>query len=1393
MSSTPDGNGAARPAPDAGDGFMVVALGASAGGIRAFREFFEHVPEGSGMAYVVILHLSPEHESRLAEVLQTSTQMPVTQVTESVKLAPDHVYVIPPNKSLSVVDGSLVLSEMTRVEERRAPVDIFFRTLAETHGARAASVVLSGTGADGSMGLKCVKERGGVAIVQEPEEAEYPDMPRSSIATGLVDMVLPVAEMPERLVYYRDKLRDILAAGPDAVAAPPDEPAGKDEQAAEEGALAVIITQLRLRTGHDFTSYKRPTVRRRIERRVTVTQAADVVEYATYIREHPEETRALLKDLLISVTNFFRDRSAFESLERNVIPRLFENKGAGGFVRVWVAGCATGEEAYSVAMLLMEHAETLATPPSIQVFASDIDEDAIRAARAGLYTVNDAADLSPERLRRFFTKVRDGYAVRRELRELVLFAQHNLLKDPPFSHMDLVTCRNLLIYLNRAGQQKAMNIFHFALNPGGHLFLGASESAADYPNIFAAADKEANAFQARAAGPRVPPPMLSPATLHPAAAFARPAPAEFRLELGMRERLSYIELHRRLLEVYAPPSVLVNADYEIVHLSDSAGRYLALPGGEPTHNLLAVASPELRLELRSALFHAAQHRANVEVPPLVVGVGDRTESVKIHVRPVTASDDTARGFFLVIFERLAEATPAPADATVISAPDTPARRLEEELTHVKADLRSTVEQYEVQHEELRASNEELQAMNEELRSTAEELETSKEELQSLNEELSTVNQEYKSKIEEQRETNSDLQNLIDSTEIATVFLDRSLRIRLFTPRARDIFNIIPADVGRPLSDIAGQFADGELTDVVAHVLDSLVTHEQEVATRDGRWRLMRVSPYRSAEDRIIGVVISFIDISELKRYEEALHKTESEFRAIFELAVVGIAQADLESGRFLNANDRLSGLLGYQPKGLLGRTLGELTHPDDRASGVALFDSLLGGDLPEYATEMRLVRRDGAPVWALITGSLIRDRRGRPTHAILIVQDIDDRRRAERALRRSEGHMRALVDSVEDFAILSMDAGGHVEAWNYGAERIFGFTADEIVGRHSSILFTPEDRARGVPEEELRRAREHGRAADERWHVRNDGSRFYASGVLSQLDGSPDSGFVKVARDLTERERADQELRRAHDEMEQRVGARTDALQQTVETMLREVKERRAAEEHARNLVGQLVTAQEDERRRISRDLHDQLGQQLTALRLKLAALRESCGQDGQSRERVEEVQALAESIDSEVDFLAWELRPTALDDLGLTAALTNFVGEWSSHYHVPAEAHVSGFGSGALRLSPEVETCLYRITQEALNNVFKHAQAARVSVVLERRGGDAVLVIEDDGVGFDPAEAAVGVGGRGLGLVGMRERAALLGGSVEFESRPGKGTTVFARVPFGGAAPGDGGGYGRG
>ena len=1249
MSDTPDrkegGGLPIRPAGSVRDGFMVVGLGASAGGIRAFREFFKNVPERSGMAYVVILHLSPDHDSKLAEVLQQSTSMPVSQVKESVAIRPDHVYVIPPNKSLSMHDGSLILSDVTSVEERRAPVDIFFRTLADSHGVRAACVVLSGTGANGSMGLKRVKEYGGVTVVQDPYEAEYTDMPRNSIATGLVDYVLPVAEMPARLIKYRDTLSLI-----ETVEEQPE--AGNLR---EEKVLAAILTQLRLRTGQDFTNYKSPTVRRRIDRRISVTQVGDVTAYAQFLRERPEEARALLKDMLISVTNFFRDRAAFYALEKEVIPKLFENKGSSGAIRVWVAGCATGEEAYSVAMLLAEYAGTLVSPPSIQVFASDIDEEAIQVARAGFYTLNDAADVSPERLRRFFTKTHDGYSVRRELRELILFAQHNLLKDPPFSRIDLVTCRNLLIYLNRTGQEKAVNIFRFALNSGGYLFLGGSESVGEYSDLFVPADKESHIYQARPALARLAPSMLKFIQSRSTESGAATLPSEMRQDARVQERLAYLDLHQRLLELYAPPSLLVNAENEIVHLSETAGRYILLPGGAPTNNLFAVVRPELRMELRSALIQAARLGTNVVVPPVPVHLGDQIEAIRLVIRPVTAASDTARGFFLVLFEPAASGSAAESATEVISSVEPATHQLEEELMHAKSQLRSTIEQYEVQHEELRASNEELQAINEEMRSTAEELETSREELQSLNEELTTVNQELKIKIEELGQTNNDLHNLIGATNFATVFLDRELKVKLFTPHARQVFNLIPSDLGRPLSDITSHIDVGALTPDIRKVLEELHTVEREVMTRDGRWHLMRISPYRTAEDRILGVVVTFIDITE--------------------------------------------------------------------------------------------------------------------------------RKRADEVLRAADERMQRLINSVDDYAIFSMDAGGRIDSWNSGAERTFGFSEDEIIGVYGAVIFTPEDRAQGVPEEEMRTARETGRAADERWHIRKDGSRFYASGVLTTLGDAPDSGFVKVARDLTALKHADEELHRAYDQMELRVSERTDELRLSVESMLSEVKVRRVAEEHARKLVGQLVTAQEDERRRISRDLHDQLGQQLTAIRLRLVSVKERCGSNEELCAEVEELQKMVGRLDGEVDFLAWELRPAALDDFGLRTALTNFVEGWSKHYHIPTEFHAGGIGLG--RISPEAETCLYRIAQEALNNISKHAMASHVSVILERNDGDAVLVIEDDGVGFDLTESTGWEGDRGLGLVGMRERAALLGGSVEFETAPGKGTTVFARVP---AVKGDGG-----
>src|SRR2546425_2651651 len=471
--------------------FLVVGLGASAGGIHALKEFFTRVSSDSGMAYVVILHMSPEHESKLAQILQVTSPIPVTQVNKRVNIEPNHVYVIPPNQTLAMRDGYLALSAMSGIESRRSPVDLFFRTLAETNEARAVSVILSGTGADGSMGVKRIKEYGGVAIAQDPEEAEYKDMPSNAIATGLVDYVLPVAEMPAKIVSYEEHF---------GIGQIPAEP--HDRRPSDEEALNNIFAQLKVGTGHDFSNYKRTTILRRIGRRMAIREISDLPTYAGFLGDHPEEARLLLKDLLISVTNYFRDTESMAVIEKIMLPKIFEGKGSGDQVRIWVAGCATGEEAYSIAMLLDEFAAELMNAPSLQVLATDIDEDAIVIARDGYYTEAEVADVSHERLRRFFNKEGQGFRVRRELREKILFAAHNLIKDPPFSHLDLITCRNLLIYLNRTAQTKLLEVLHFALNPGGYLFLGSSESVDGTADLFATGDKDHRIYQSRPVPPR---------------------------------------------------------------------------------------------------------------------------------------------------------------------------------------------------------------------------------------------------------------------------------------------------------------------------------------------------------------------------------------------------------------------------------------------------------------------------------------------------------------------------------------------------------------------------------------------------------------------------------------------------------------------------------------------------------------------------------------------------------------------------------------------------------------------------------------------------------------------------------------------------------------------------
>jgi two-component system CheB/CheR fusion protein len=904
----------------------IVGLGGSAGSIQALQAFFEQTPTNSGAVFVVILHLSPDHASTLAELLQRSTRMPVVQVNSRTKVEANSVYVIPPAKQLAMADGHLTLSDLDRPQGKRVAIDLFFRTLADTHGRNATAIILSGGDSDGTIGIKRIKERGGLTIAQDPAEAQHDSMPRAAIATGMVDWVLPIQEMPGRwLAYLRNADRLKLPSDHDPKVrsdlAPLD--------ANTENALREVLVFLRTRTGRDFSYYKRATILRRIARRMQVNDVLDIGAYLVFLRTHPGEAVSLLQDLLISVTNFFRDRSAFYSLEE-MIPKVFEGKNSSeDQIRVWTTACATGEEAYSIAMLLSEHASGLDSPPKIQVFATDIDQDAIDSARDGFYPETIAADVSEDRLRRFFTKEHGGYRVKRFLRELVLFALHDVLRDSPFSRLDLISSRNLMIYLNREAQARAFEIFHFALRPDGLLFLGSSESIEEGRSLFASKDKKQRIYIRRAINRTG---LAAPAgafTLARTFALRRPGDVPFAANTNHApkkdddfsprtipsngERISWGELHLKLIDRIAPPSLLIDGDYNIIHLSESAGRFLQFTGGEPSMNLLRVVNPSLRLDLRAALFRASQSGAPAEISDILFEVDGVLNKTDIAVTPAR---DLAPDLLLVTFKKKEELPKN--QVTSPAEPQGATRLLEQELEHVKDLLRDTIEQHEGGTEELKASNEELQAVNEELRSATEELETSREELQSINEELTTVNQELKSKVDETARTNSDLQNLMAATSIATIFLDRDLCIKRYTPPSVALFNLILTDVGRPLSDLTPRLDYPTITEDAQSVLDNLTVLEREKRSYDDRWYLIRLLPYRTSEDQIAGIVLTFVDITQRRKSEEDLRSSEERYRTLFNsideafsvLDIIFDEQNKAVDYRFLEVNPAFAKLTG---------------------------------------------------------------------------------------------------------------------------------------------------------------------------------------------------------------------------------------------------------------------------------------------------------------------------------------------------------------------------------------------------------------------------------------------------------------------------------------------------
>jgi two-component system CheB/CheR fusion protein len=840
-------------------GFPIVGIGASAGGLEAFEQFFTNMPYDSGMAFVLVQHLDPTHKSILADLIRRYTEMKVSEVEDGMKVEPNCVYIIPPNRDMAIMHEVLQLIEPVEPRNLRMSVDFFFRSLAQDQSDRAIGIILSGTGTGGTLGLQEIKGEGGMMMVQDPESAGYDGMPRSAIATGLADYILPPDQMPKQLMAYVEHAFNEVIEGKVA-------PAPK-----KADWLQKVFVLLRDQTGHDFSYYKYNTIMRRIERRMSVNQIARMPDYVRYLQETPLEVETLFKELLIGVTSFFRDPEAFDVLKEKVLPSLFESRRADQPVRVWVPGCSTGEEAYSIAMLVREHMDELGQAFEVQIFATDIDSDAIEAARVGAYPDSIAADVTPGRLRDFFIREDSIYQIRKTIRDMLVFALQNVTKDPPFSKIDLISCRNLLIYMGEELQRKIFPLFYYSLKQDGYLFLGKSETIGNFTDLFAAIDRKWKLFQRKGDRPSR------------WAVIDFPAPALALGDMGLRtdkdakrgRKTSFRELvERSLLDNYSPACVVINEKFEVLYVHGRTGKYLEPAPGEATLNILGMARAGLKLELTTAVRRAMTRKEEVHRDGVQVKTDGDAHVIDLTVKPI-GEPSAQEGLMMIVFEDVAPQKPVELVDTTSELPEGSNQHiveLEHELRSTREYLQTTIEELETANEELTSTNEELQSSNEELQSTNEELETSKEELQSVNEELVTVNSELEKRLDELSRANNDMNNLLASTEIGTIFLDTDLYIQRFTPTTTQIFNLIQTDVGRPLNHIVSKLAYDHLVQDAKEVLETLIPKEIEVRTNDGQWFSARIMPYRTTENVIKRAVITFADITDQKKAQQIAQK-----------------------------------------------------------------------------------------------------------------------------------------------------------------------------------------------------------------------------------------------------------------------------------------------------------------------------------------------------------------------------------------------------------------------------------------------------------------------------------------------------------------------------------------
>jgi two-component system CheB/CheR fusion protein len=985
-----------------GTAHPIVGIGASAGGLEAFRLLLKNLPPDTDLAFVLVQHLDPGHESMLTSLLSKATQMPVTEVKEGMRAEPNHVYIIPPNTTMGILKGNLHLTARMEPGFRHMPIDYFLRSLADDQGSGAIGVILSGAATDGTLGLKAIKAEGGITFAQDEKTAKYDSMPRSAIAAGCVDFVLSPEKIARELA--RIGRHPYLRVSP---AEPVPLPAENDTD------LRTLFLLLRNATGVDFSFYKYSTLKRRIVRRMVLHKIARLSQYLKHLQENPGELRALYEDILIHVTAFFREPETFQELKDTILPNLLRTKPSGEPIRVWIAGCSTGEEAYSIAMVLLEHLGDRAASVPIQLFGTDISEAAIEQARAGTYSESSVAEVSPDRLRRFFVKGNGEYQITKSLREMCIFARQDLAKDPPFSRMDLISCRNVLIYMGPVLHKKLMGIFHYALKPTGFLILGKSESISGFSDLFMPVGRKHKIYSKK------------PAETHPV--FGLPPAdddralerAETKHETPMKFDLRK-EADRLVINHYAPAGLIASESLHIVQFRGDAAPFLSPSQGEASLSLLRMVRPEFAMELRAAIHLARKQDAPVRKEGVLIKRNGRLREVSLQVVPFQGGPGeggAAERYFLILFEE----TRVP-DVESAKSPTSPAKasnsqvaeisRLRRELQTAKAYLQSIIEEHEATNEELKAASEEVQSANEELQSTNEELETAKEELQSTNEELVTVNEQMQNRNVELAQLSDDLINLLGGVDIPIVMLGSDLRIRRFTPQAERLLNLLPTDVGRPIDNIRpnlkiyAKSGELDLAALIREVIDTVSLKEQEVQDLNGRWYSMRLRPYRTADNKIDGAVVIFIDIHALKTTQTAVQELNSFSTAVMESAAALVMVTDGQ-GRIVRFNRACQQVSGYSLEAVQGKYIWEVPLiPADEIEKVKAVDRKARAGSSPIEHENHWVTRSGKQRLIAWSSVAFPDREGSGRNLVRTGMDITDQRLAETALESTSAALR---------------------------------------------------------------------------------------------------------------------------------------------------------------------------------------------------------------------------------------------------------------------------------------------------------------------------------------------------------------------------------------------------